>query len=83
MKYKCEETGTIVSANNYTEAANKMFANVEYENPSKSGLPLDTVYTDRSNGYARVRVFKVGDKQGTIWGVQAAIPKLYTLKRMA
>lgn len=71
----------IVSAPNYKEAAEKLYGQMYYPNPgSKSTIP--TTYTFKHRGYANVLVYKAGDKQGTYWGVQAAKPKKYTIRRI-
>ncbi|MCI9418361.1 MAG: hypothetical protein HFI82_13445 [Eubacterium sp.] len=77
-KYICE--GKTVNARNYTEAAEKLFGQTYYKNPGCCGT-IPTTYVWRHNGYAEVKVFKVGDKQGSYWGVQAAVPKTYEIKR--
>lgn len=72
--------GNTITAKNYQEAAEKIFGQKYYKNPANDGT-IPTTYVERHNGYATVNVYKVGDKQGTFWGAQAAIPKVYKIKR--
>lgn len=79
-KYICE--GKTIDAKNYTEAAEKLFGQTYYKNPQGGGT-IPTTYVWRHNGYAEVKVFQVGDRQGSYWGVWAARPKCYEIKRIA
>lgn len=74
-----------VTAKNYKEAAEKLYGQTYYAcpgaaNPDKDKIP--TTYTHVYSGYADVEVFNVGDKQGSYWGVQAARPQRYRLRRI-
>lgn len=74
-----------VTAKNYKEAAEKLYGQTYYAcpgaaNPDKYKIP--TTYTHVHSGYANVEVFNVGDKQGTYWGIQAALPQRYILHRI-
>lgn len=82
----------VVVAKNYEEAAEKIFGQEYYPNPNgcvdQEGEvdKLPTTYT-RITGYGKnrhceVKVYKVGDKQGSFWGVQAAEPKKYMIKKI-
>lgn len=72
--------GNSVMAKNYHEAAEKFFGQEFYKNPANNGK-IQTTYVERHSGYAIVKVYKVGDKQGSFWGVQAATPKIYKIER--
>jgi hypothetical protein len=72
----------IVEAENYKEAAKKIFGLTYYPNPGSITGIIPTTYVYIHNGYAEVLVYNVGDKQGTYWGVGAATPKRYTLRRI-
>lgn len=78
---KYEFNNKIVSAKNYQEAAEKIFGQEYYKNPSGSG-EIATTYTKRCKGCAIVRVYKIGDKQGRFWGVQAATPAEYKIRKV-
>lgn len=78
MRNYTDETGRTIKANNYVEAAQKLYNNTDYQDPKGGGL-IPTVYVYKHNGYADVAVFKIGDKQGTYWGVQRAIPAKHKL----
>lgn len=81
-EYRCVETGESVKAKNYKEAADKMFKCTYYQCP-KSDFTIPTVYAEPDfHGSCIVKVYKPGDKQGSYWGVQAATPQKYTLKRL-
>lgn len=76
-----EGNNRTVKARNYQEAAEKLFGQTYYENPATGGL-IPTTYVVRHNGYAIVKVYCVGDKQGAFWGVKQAVPMVYTIKRV-
>ena len=78
-KYKFENK--TISAKNYMEAANIFFNDTVYPNPSGCG-DLHTVYHITHKGFAEVKVYQVGDKQGSYWGVQAARPKIYKIYKV-
>lgn len=76
MRTYIDESNNTVKANNYQEAAIKLYGQAK----SINGNPTTLVY--RHNGYAEVRVYKEGDKIGSYYGVSAATPVYHTLKRM-
>jgi hypothetical protein len=84
MKLYKDETGAIIKATNYRNAAEKLYNQQYYHNPAcrpeLETAKIPTVYTERHNGYATVKVFNVGDKQGSYWGVQRAFPIKHILK---
>lgn len=74
-----------VSAKNYNEAAEKLYGQEFYHNPcvrNDINGDIPTTYVHVHKGYATVIVYNVGDKQGSYWGVQAAQPQRYTLRRV-
>ena len=71
--------GKTVTAKNYQEAAEKLFGQEYYKDPANR--TIQTTYVECHRGYATVKVYKVGDKQGILWGVQAAAPKVYKIER--
>jgi hypothetical protein len=84
MKLYKDENGIIVRATNYRNAAEKLYNQEYYHNPAcrpeLATAKIPIVYTERHNGYATVKVFNVGDKQGSHWGVQQTFPIKHTLK---
>ena len=76
----------IVAAPNYQAAAEKLYGQEHYHNPAVKPeydyATIPTTYVYVHNGYADVAVYSVGDKQGSYWGVQAAIPKRYVIRRI-
>jgi len=81
MKTYSDEKGNTVKARNYTEAAEKLYGQKWYRVDGQETL-LPTTYCDRHLGYAEVKVYNVGDKQGSYWGVQSANPQEHTLKEV-
>lgn len=80
-KYVVQGQGTIVFANSYLDAAVQLFGQKLYELPGKQ-WKLRTTYVRVRKGYAEVRVYKPGDKQGSYWGVAQDIPEMYILRRV-
>ena len=79
-----DENGSRTRARNYHEAAVNLYGMTYYHNPATEGTEADlcTLYVRRTRP-VQVDVFKVGDKQGTYWGVQAAHPQHHILRREA
>ena len=75
MAIYIDENGRTVKANNYLDAAKKLYG----QSKGFSGCP--TTYAHRHNGYADVDVYKAGDKIGTYYGVAAAHPVRHILRR--
>ena len=75
MTIYIDEKGNTVKANNYTDAAEKLYGQ------SKGYSGCKTTYVRRHNGYADVDVYKAGDKIGTYYGVEAARPVRHILWR--
>lgn len=74
-----------VSALNYKEAAEKLYGQHYYHNPTvrpEINGDIPTTYVYKHRGYASVSVYAVGDKQGEFWGVQQAKPARYTIRRI-
>lgn len=67
-----------VKARNYQEAGEKLYGQQIYHIPNRD-WDLWTTYVTRHNGYATVKVYNVGDKQGTYWGVEAADPVMHKI----
>ena len=70
-----------VTAKNYADAAIKLYGNHVYSLKDREGT-LNTTYVHRRRGYAEVCVYHIGDKQGSYWGVQAAVPDKYVLRKI-
>jgi len=75
-----DEKGRSVKARSYKEAAENLYGQEHYYIPG-FGNRLRTTYVDRSIGYATVRKYRVGAKQGSYWGIQAARPVRHMLRR--
>ena len=75
METYIDENNNTIKANNYREAAVKLYGQ------SKGYSGCNTTYTRVRRGYADVEVYNAGDKIGTYYGVQAAKPTRHTLKR--
>lgn len=71
-----DENKNEIRANNYQEAAEKLYGQYKGYNGCR------TTYTRVHNGYADVLVYAEGDKIGTYWGVAAATPVRHTLRRI-
>lgn len=85
MKYTYTDGTNTVTANNYQEAAEKLYGQHYYHNPGvRDDIEGDisTTYAHVRRGFAEVEVYNIGDKQGTYWGVQAAKPARYILRRI-
>lgn len=85
MKRFIDEQNKVVVAKNFQEAAEKLYGQTPYQNPAitKFESLLETTVVHKTHkGTADVKVYNVGDKQGTFWGVQAATPKLHTLTKV-
>lgn len=84
MKYT--DGKQVVAARSYKEAAEKLYGQAYYHDPGArdeiTNTPIPTTYTEVHKGYAVVSVYNIGDKQGRYWGVQAARPTIYILKKM-
>ena len=74
MRTYIDENGNKARANNYQEAAVKLYGQAK----SISGGMTTNAW--RRHGYADVSVWKAGDKIGTFWGVQADMPIKHILK---
>lgn len=75
MAIYIDENGRTVKANNYLDAAEKLYG----QSKGFGGCP--TTYAHRHNGYADVKVYNAGDKIGTYYGVAAARPAKHILRR--
>lgn len=76
MRIYIDENNNTVKANNYQEAAEKLYG----QHKGFSGC--QTTYARRHNGFAEVTVYNEGDKIGSYYGVQAARPAVHTLRRV-
>ena len=74
--------GKVVVARNYDDAAEKFFGQFYYPNPLNGSI-LQTTYVNVHCGFATVKVYDIGDKQGSYWGIQAATPRVYEIKRIS
>lgn len=82
---KYTDGNNTVHAENYREAAEKLYGQQYYINPmspSNSNNTIPTTYVYKHRGYAEVLVFAVGDKQGTYWGIQQGKPAKHIIKRI-
>lgn len=72
-KYVVQGSGVVVRANSYLDAAVQLFGQKLYQLPGKQ-WHLRTTYVRVRKGYAEVKVYKPGDKQGSYWGSSARFP---------
>lgn len=75
MRTFIDENNNMVKANNYREAAVKLYG----QNKGYNGC--NTTIVKVHHGYADVEAYNAGDKIGSYYGVQAARPTSHTLKR--
>ena len=74
MRTYIDENGKKTRANNYQEAAEKLYGQ------AKSIDGANTTYSHRKCGCAIVNVWKEGSKIGTYYGAQADTPTTHVLK---
>lgn len=74
MRTYIDENGNRTKANNYQEAAEKLYGQTK----SIDGAP--TTYVYRLRRHAVVNVWEEGSKIGTFYGVQADTPTTHVLK---
>lgn len=76
MRNYIDECGNTIKANNYKEAAIKLYG----QHKGYNGCETTLVRVRR--GYAEIDVYRKGDKIGSYYGVRAAYPVKHIIKRV-